>query len=162
VTSPLHLTVAELADMVQAPSPDPERFFALGQRLLDGGRELTPDELTLAIGELTEVLKHDPYGEFARLAAVARSFVRWGGSPLPLVPEVVPHIVRTVALRALLSQAWPTLRRWRWPASPPAPHADTGPSWDALVTRCKANADRFGLTEAGAVAMARSRRDVAP
>ncbi|MEV0136440.1 hypothetical protein AB0H83_49460 [Dactylosporangium sp. NPDC050688] len=160
MASPLFSTVEELAGLVR--EPDLDRLVVLGQRLLDESRGLAPDELTAAVGELAEVLKVGPYGEFARLALVARSFVLRGGSPLPLVPEVVPWIVRVLALRVLLSHAWPTVRRWRWPKTPPDPASDRVPEWGDFVVRCKANADRFDLTEAGAVAMARSWRDIDP
>lgn len=50
-------------------------------RLASQGQDLSPAELTLAIGEIAPVLAHRPGGVFAQLALIAGKWVDLGGSP---------------------------------------------------------------------------------
>jgi hypothetical protein len=75
----LHATIDDLLPVMRRG--DLVGFQRIFNRLADG-RRLPPDELTAAVGELSQVLAYRPEGVFTCLALVAGAYVEWGGSPL--------------------------------------------------------------------------------
>lgn len=147
--SPLHTVIDELMPTMRRG--DVTGFQRLFEQLATRGRELSPDELTAALGELARVLAHWPAGVFARLALTAGAFVEWGGSPMALAAEVPEITYRVMTLRIEFSELWPAVCDGR-----PEPDPDQAPSMNELVSLFSARADDLGMTKDAAAAVARS------
>lgn len=124
-------------------------FQRLFEQLFTGGRQLPPDELTAAIGELAPVLAYQPEGVFARLALTAGAYVEWGGSALALAATAPACAVRAMQLRARFSQMWPEVGGGR-----PEPGTQQEPPMQELIDLFRAAAPRLGLTARQAEAIA--------
>ncbi len=116
------------------------------------GRELSPSDLTAAVGELAQILKYRPAGVFARLALVAGAYVEWGASPLALAENAPGCALVTMRLRQGFSELWPVVG-----GGDPEPDPDLPPSMDDLVARFQTAP---GVPERVAAAIALSWFDV--
>ena len=126
-------------------------FQRICDRLHLEGRELPPDELTSAVGELARVLAYRPEGVFARLALIAGAFVEWGGSALPLAADAPVCALVTMRLRLRFSRLWPAAAGGR-----PEPGPGRAPGMAELADLFAAAAERLGLSarEADSITLA--------
>lgn len=138
--------------MQRGDLPGYGRLFA---RLFKGGRELPPEALTAAIGELAPVLAGRPQGVFARLALVAGAFVEWGGSPVALADNSTACALMTMQLRLAFSDTWPVVA-----GGEPEPQPDQPPGMTVLMDRFRQNAGRLNMAEQQAATIAVSWFDV--
>lgn len=149
VSSPVSVIIEELLPVMRRG--DFRGFQRLLNQLHREGRQLSPDQLTEAIGQLEPVLAAQPGGVFARLALVAGAFTEWGGSPLPLAATAPARALEALRLRARFSELWPAVSGGR---AEPGPGQE--PSMNELAEVFRRAAGRLGLPgpEAAVIALA--------
>jgi hypothetical protein len=140
VPSPLHALIAELTPTMRRG--DLAGFQQIFRQLSDDGRDLRPDELSAAIGELAPILARKPEGVFARLALAAGAFVEWGGSPVPLADNAPTCAIVAMSLRVMFSRWWPVVAAGR-----PEPDPDAEPRMSELIDLFVAKADELRIGE---------------
>jgi hypothetical protein len=124
-------------------------FQRIFDHLATDGRQLPPEELTAAIGELAPILAHRPQGVFARLALVAGAYVEWGGSPLALASDAPTCTLAAMRLRLRFSELWPVAAGGR-----PEPSSEQAPTMAELIGVFQGAAGRLGLSDQEAAAVA--------